>query len=313
LSIEVLSDLRHACHLCGGCCQGVYVRLLDQAEEHRIQEAASTLGVEQPIVGNRLRLDKGRCVFLGSDNLCRIHGTLGAEVKPTLCRQFPLVGHRVDDNVRLGLDPGCYSSIESYLDGPLVEDTGVVASKAALAPEQRSFEERLIDLCGSEGMRITGLLHALTGEPPTQQGGLQPAFSRRVVDLLQRTDLLELLDDPDTSPLLRDTLRPVCAAVATWNVASPPAWPALSDSQEAFALDALQRMLYLRLAPKLPSVAGMALLMLVGVVAVAWSTEDERSFGYGLAAWSRALRAPVFWRALAPDAAAMTWLARGDT
>ena len=84
------------------------------------------------------------------------------------------------------------------------------------------------------------------------------------------TGCLTLIDRPDMAPKLRWSLGHVATAVKGWDPAAPPAWPALAPTEEAYALDVIRRMIYLRLAWQLPSVAGVALLTAIGAIASAW-------------------------------------------
>ncbi|MBW1877489.1 MAG: YkgJ family cysteine cluster protein [Deltaproteobacteria bacterium] len=313
-TIEILSEPRHVCKACGGSCQGNIVRLLDDAEEARIREAAETLGVEDAIADGHLRMEGGKCVFLAADNLCDIHRALGATTKPVVCQQYPMIAVRVEDKLRVGLDPGCYTSIQTWRDGPLVPESKLVASKVTLPEDQCPVEEGLLDLCSIEGVTVARVVTALTGEqPPEDSAGLPPAFAKRLVIRLQAAALQPLLDLPDTAPLIRHTLTPVVSAIAEWNPEDPPSWPALGPEEEAYAIGAMRRMLYLRLAHGIPIVTGVALIAVVGVITCAWATRDPHTFGAALAAWCRAMRAPAFWREITPDPVRMTWLARGRT
>jgi len=313
-TIEILSEPRHVCKTCGGSCQGNIVRLMSDDEEARIREAAEKLGMETPIVEGHLRMEGGRCVFLGADNLCDIHRAFGAATKPVVCQQYPMIAVRVEDKLRVGLDPGCYTSIQTWRDGPKVPDSKLVASTVALPEDQLPVEEGLLDLCSIEGVTIARVAAALTGEePPEGSDALPPGFARRVVTRLQAAALQPLLDLPDTAPKIRETLAPVVAAISEWDPEAPPPWPALGAEEEAYAISAIRQMLYLRLAHRIPIVTGVALIALVGVIACAWGTREPYAFGAALAAWCRAMRAPAFWREITPDPVRMTWLATGKT
>lgn len=93
-----------------------------------------------------LRRVNGACVFLRPDNLCAIHGELGAEAKPGFCREFPF--HAVEDRDGLALivRPDCSGLHESLNDGPPVAEQveGAlalprVAPRARFDPEQVEF------------------------------------------------------------------------------------------------------------------------------------------------------------------------------
>ncbi len=89
------------CHGCGDCCYGPFIPLTaDDLKRFRRQEwqkhpdfrGVKTL-VRVGLLRRTYRLaqrpDRG-CVFLTSDDRCRIHGEYGFEGKPVVCRQFPM-------------------------------------------------------------------------------------------------------------------------------------------------------------------------------------------------------------------------------
>ena len=109
-----MSGLRHRCTTCGGSCQGVNVRLLDPDELARVVRLGQELAVAEPVVGNRLRqTEDGRCVFLDETHLCTLHARFGADAKPLICRQYPLVQLSTEAGQRRGIDPGCYSAFQT--------------------------------------------------------------------------------------------------------------------------------------------------------------------------------------------------------
>ena len=52
----------------------------------------------------------GGCVFLGADNLCRIHGKFGSAAKPLACRIYPFLLVPAGDHWNLGLRLACPSA-----------------------------------------------------------------------------------------------------------------------------------------------------------------------------------------------------------
>ena len=105
LPLHIVDDARHTCVRCGACC---HYAIPVSAEERRrleaypwpeevIPEEAGRLfnvqpclqwgGVEETIA---TRSAPTRCALLAADNLCRVHGALGAAAKPFPCRLFPL-------------------------------------------------------------------------------------------------------------------------------------------------------------------------------------------------------------------------------
>jgi hypothetical protein len=85
---------RFACTGCGKCCTGggSYVVEVSRAEQRRIQRH---LGISWAWFRRHylfrfdeetesLKMPRGRCVFLGDDNRCRIY-----QVRPLQCRTYP--------------------------------------------------------------------------------------------------------------------------------------------------------------------------------------------------------------------------------
>src|SRR4029079_17635661 len=55
----------------------------------------------------------GACVFLGSDNRCRIHASHGSAAKPLACRIYPYALTPAGDHWKLGLRFACPSAAEN--------------------------------------------------------------------------------------------------------------------------------------------------------------------------------------------------------
>jgi len=138
LPLLVPAAARFTCHGCGACCQTVIpmpvhaherARILSHAEFLRRtfpgEDPESLFLRERSIAGLEiysLRTRDGRCVFLGDDNLCRIHKEVGGDVKPAVCREFPLAFAVTPDGVQVSLRPNCESAARSRRDGqPLGE------------------------------------------------------------------------------------------------------------------------------------------------------------------------------------------------
>jgi lysine-N-methylase len=102
------------CTGCGDCCRGRFAIIITQADRDRIEKQGwsdSELGLEgKPLFvprGSDFQLahdSTGACVFLGDDNLCRIHGKYGEAAKPLACRMYPFrlipLGSQVRVDVR---------------------------------------------------------------------------------------------------------------------------------------------------------------------------------------------------------------------
>lgn len=310
-AIQALSELRHACLGCGGSCRGVNVRLVGDDEPARIAKLADELGVERAIEGGALRQLDGSCVFLDEQLRCRIHARFGAEAKPRICRQYPTVVVHTESGLRAGIDPGCYTAWRTWRDGPEIDVEAFVGGRADLDAREAGIERGLLALIDRPGASIASTVGALCPGAPDSTG-LPAGFASRLVERLHTADLAGLIARPEAGPSLRGSLRPLADAVRGWSPAKPPPWPTQAPEEvEAWGLEVLRRTLYLRTAAHIPFVQGVALLTVAGTVACSWTDPRIEAFGPAMAGWSRALRAPAFWRALVPDPGALLWLATG--
>jgi hypothetical protein len=259
---------------------------VDEAERLHVLEVAARLGVEAPLEDGRLRRVGGACVFLLEDHRCRIHAELGAEHKPVVCRQYPIVAVQTEAGVRVGVDPGCYRHVASWKDGPPLPAGSVRAGRLLWAPDQAAVEEAA--LAALRGGRLIDALASLVGTAP---GQLPPGFAREAVSRL--AGLEAVLADESFGGSLRAALGPVAAALPEWRVRLPEG-DVFPD--EAYAIDAVERALRLRLLHHLGSPFAAAWLMTAGAVITGWATSTPDAHGAALAAWTRGLRAGPFLR-----------------
>jgi len=281
-----------------------------EEERARIEDAAAALGVDRPIVDGGVRFDDGRCVFLGDDLLCEIHRARGGEAKPHTCQQFPFVAVETESGHRAGIDPACSSAWRTWRDGPKLLPEKLHTRLRRLEPPEQAAERALVAAASQPGMTVAALLHLLCAGRP--ESALPPGFASRWIHRLRAADLAAFLARPDTGNALRTHLDGVARAVADLDAAHPPPWPVLDPEWDAYGVEVTRRMLFLRLAPLVPSVQGVALLTLGGVLACAWAAPEPERFGPALAGWARAVRFRAVWQALTPDAATMRWLATGE-
>ncbi len=117
-TLRIDPQQRFSCSQCGRCCRRFDV-IVSAAEI----ELYKRRGAEQWLSGTvgdpfepvptmpalqRIRKrDDGACVFLSSDNRCRIHQELGGAKKPLTCRVFPYSFHRAPDGVVVTASFGC--------------------------------------------------------------------------------------------------------------------------------------------------------------------------------------------------------------
>lgn len=312
--IETLDVLRHVCHGCGGSCSGHRVRLLEGEAEALLPRAAA-LGVAQPLDGDRLREIDGACVFL-SERGCALHARFGAASKPRVCQQFPVLAVRVEDGLRLGLDPGCLTTWRSWRTGPEIEVDSAIVSPAPYDEATRASEAGLLALTGAPDATVARLLGTLSGEDP--EGEALPAgFADRWCRLLLRAPLVESLGRHGQAPVFHRHLSWLLAALDGALVeGQPPAWPLLGAEADAFAVEVTRRMVFLRLGWRRGPPPAIALATLAGAVTCAWGLEargelDEDRWAMALAVWTRAIRSDIFWRSIFPEPRVLRWLVTG--
>ncbi len=287
---------------------GVRVRLVSEEEDERVRALGAELGVESPVVDGRLRFVDGRCVFLDPAG-CRLHARYGAAAKPTICRQYPLVLVDTGAERRVGIDPGCYSAWATRDAPALASEEGLLGHHVPLDAAAARQEAAVGGILAAPGVTVAGALGALLGVPGATS--LPPGFAGRWIARLQAADLAGLLARPETGDAVRIGLAPMMATLARLDPGAPPPWPALAPAEDAWAVEVSTRMVSLRLCASFPFVPGVALLALGGAVVVGWADPTPAAFGRGLAAWSRAMRAPPWWQAVVPGPEALRELVGG--
>jgi len=113
-------DAKFSCGSCGACCDQPWrtaieagkVDALDQHDFSKYPQLAGKRFYHPPTDGRPgfFDLAKGegtKCIFLDTDRLCIIHKELGAEAKPAMCRQFPLLSSRTWVDERVSLNYAC--------------------------------------------------------------------------------------------------------------------------------------------------------------------------------------------------------------
>lgn len=292
---------------------GVRVRLVSEEEATRVATLGAELGVESPVSDGRLRFEDGHCVFLDRAG-CRLHARFGAASKPAICRQYPLVLVDTGSERRVGVDPGCYSAWATRDAAPPALHGGVdglLVHHVPLDPAASRQEAQVGAILGAPGITVAGALSALLGAPDTSRAELPPGFAGRWIRRLQAADLGALLARPETGDAVRIGLAPMMETLARLDPAAPPPWPALAPVEDAWAVEVAARMVALRLCASFPFVPGVALLALGGAIGIAWADPAPASFGRGLAAWARAMRAPIWWQAVVPGPEALRELVGG--
>jgi Fe-S-cluster containining protein len=171
LPLNTVPDSHHNCRLCAHGCRR-YDVLLTEQEARRLsldwwRDLLEDVPADTPLVvldaaTGQYLLNKvdGRCVFLGSDNLCIIHKESGMQVKPTACQFFPLQAVQTPMGQQLSLNVGCRRLIEmGKQDAPLdtsearrllneVQAVATIGETVPLTPDQDINFEELRGLCG---------------------------------------------------------------------------------------------------------------------------------------------------------------------
>ena len=125
--INMPYPIDHTCEMCGCSCLAQLVGPLTDEEHQNILSAHAKIGAEGEVPKDINPIMKGlkpdgsclyflnfpgkRCFFLGDDNLCKIHGKLGAMQKPAACRRFPVIAIQTESEIRLGIKPYCYANM----------------------------------------------------------------------------------------------------------------------------------------------------------------------------------------------------------
>ena len=195
--------------------------------------------------------------------------------------------------------------MKTWKTGPLVPAGALVSSRSGFPDAVVRMEAQVLGLLDVQDS-VGGALCALT----SASSSWPDAFLGRWFVALRGIGLHDLLADPDTSPSLTNSLGGLASALRGELPASGPI--VLSAQADAFALDAAQRMVWLRLVTQIPAPAVTALLTLAGAVSCAWAhPNDDAAFGQAFAGWVRAIRSPSVLGRLLPTPTALRDLIEG--
>lgn len=163
--VRVPPDTRWTCGGCGACCRGysfgpVSERIIRGLEAADIG-AHWPLAAEQPWyqlqdgpTGEAFYLAKvdDHCIFLRDDNLCAVHAALGAEAKPSFCREFPF--HLVEDQRGLTavIRADCKSWEDSFADGPEIAEAAAEVAAMSREVPVRQFKADEVQIV--PGLRV---------------------------------------------------------------------------------------------------------------------------------------------------------------
>jgi len=244
----------------------------------------------------------GHCPFLGDDNLCQIHARYGSDAKPTVCKQFPMVAIRAEEGLRVGIDPACYSAFNTHKDGPLVASGSLISTTTTLKPPQHDFEKRFLNQCEVNGMTLGILAFWLADRPPTSKTHLPEGFEDAVVNRVKEADLAHWIE---TNPVGRSIQSALMPTLRFTIEDQPSQWDQLEPAAQQWAVEAIRRVIFLRLALSIPTVAGVALLLLSGAVLCGRANPKGSAFAHAYSGWLRAIRFRHFWTRFTPDSATM--------
>ena len=284
------------------------VRLLHSDEEQRLRHAAREIGVTDAIDEGFLRqTPEGSCVFLDEQQLCRIHAALGPSVKPRICQQYPIVSLITERGERMGIDPGCYSAFATRSTGDPIQVSDELAQRRVqFEGHFSSMEDVLLSLLTLADQSVPKAIGRIAGG-----SGLPSGFAGRLVEALLAEGIQRACAHHSAGPSVRAGLAPVVAALPRWAAEGPPDsdW---HPEMTQWGLEVSRRMVWLRLCPQLPSPMVVALLSLCGALVAKWAHgQDLHGYAATLAAWSRAMRRPLFWGSLLPEPLALQRLLRG--
>jgi lysine-N-methylase len=190
---------RWDCHSCGFCCRSTKFRLSDEdlkkLREQKWENNPDFQGVQIVTEHGWLRkyyqLGKqpdGACIFLTSDNRCRIHRDLGESAKPLVCRLFPFQLVPLEDFAYITLRQYCPSAAADK-GRPLEEHLQYIAQLA----EEGKLTVRPITLPAilPGCMRSWNDLHLVAGCLDRLMHDERYPIARRLVHGVQFCDLLE--------------------------------------------------------------------------------------------------------------------------
>jgi Fe-S-cluster containining protein len=323
-----LHPLRHQCSGCGRSCQGHLLGPLDDAFLERAQSVHEGMVALFPeleqyepfweIEDNSVNAfrhalttrDDGTCIYLGEDKLCGIHKHLGSELKPIVCRLFPLTFVQAEDGVRVGTPLRCYTHHQSWENGPEAtpqELTGIPPSemptftargldsshrgRVVLNPEAEGdyakalrAEEHLLGLLSrpDAGVEIllTMIFEMAEGEPLRRPlDGLvhKSGFGREIVRRLK--NFSTCVREGVGALLLVENLgghtEQIRDMLDYMDTLEPRPFTGLSEAERAWSMHSISEWIFLREWVHQPSFLAGILLLVLGVIVSRWRAEDQ--------------------------------------
>ena len=82
----------------------------------------------------------GRCPFLDSSGLCRIHSALGEARTSRICREHPRFYHKIGDRYEMGIGASCEAAVRLILDARDPFDMTLIERESDCAVEENSYD-----------------------------------------------------------------------------------------------------------------------------------------------------------------------------
>ena len=120
---------------------------------------------------------------------------------------------------------------------------------------------------------------------------------------LKIADLPKVLANDGYPLAIREAIEPILVALEA--TSDFPDSFFVGGVEDEWSVEAVRRLLYLRMTHGIPTVAGACLLMMMGIVACLAIGLKGEAYCFALAGWFRLLRFPDFWPHLVADSAAM--------
>ena len=191
ITVRVPNRLHWDCGSCGDCCRNFVLGPVDPSVIERLKHAdieslwplAKSNGWFESVTDAHGKVtyflkpaEHGGCVFLQEDNLCNIHAQLGAEYKPSFCREYPYHGVLSHNVLTITARPDCSNFHASFDTGTPIDscvDTFVSLKRPYGLTQSNYGQIQLIPGVALSAANWTGLeadiLEALTPSPRTPE------------------------------------------------------------------------------------------------------------------------------------------------
>ena len=343
--IRIVYGLDHECLCCGCSCMSQLVGPLSDAEHQNILNAHRDLSNAGCVQATLNPIMKGlkpdgsclyflnfpgkKCFFLGEDNLCHIHGKLGAEQKPAACRRFPRIGISTGNEIRVGIKPYCYGLYGHFDTSPVGDDylnrfrskeenwviLKDLVDTASYRPVIRSNDQEELDNAQKQENEILAYLqnvgsyasimaYLLTGEP-CERTVLSDAFLQLLHEMMVSVKPQLMAEAEKLGQTVHaNHVRHLCALLDKPIQFSEAL--ALDKPFGSYARYALHQVVFLRETTRFPMVSLGAFAFGLGALIAA---QDMDHAGEHLTAWMRLMAQTQLFMMLFPSPNVMMQLA----